>query len=317
MTAVLRAEARAKVNLTLEVLGRRPDGYHDIASVMSTVSLCDELILRPSDTWQVTIDAPEPLRSELEGGDNLVRRAVVEFIAVHDGTAAPHMRTPNVWPPAATAVVPAHLHLVKRIPAAAGLGGGSSDAASTLRLLNSHLENCGRSRLSDDRLLLAAARVGSDVPFFIAGGQQHATGRGETLRRLPDSGGQWLVVLVPAIALERKTALMYGLLTPDHYSDGSRTTALADRMAAASSMSMSLADIDLSNAFEQVAGRAFPELSSFAQRLSDATGSPAHLSGAGPSLFALAVDETAARSAAAGLTASGLVAWAVHTVPGD
>ncbi|MBI2760796.1 MAG: 4-(cytidine 5'-diphospho)-2-C-methyl-D-erythritol kinase [Chloroflexi bacterium] len=315
MTVAFRAKAYAKINLTLEVIGRRPDGFHDIASVMSTISLCDELILRPSDRWQISVDAPEPLRSELDAGDNLVQRAVMEFVAARDALPRSRMSTPATWPPSESRVPPAHLHLVKRIPAAAGLGGGSSDAAHTLWLLNGQVEGNDGSRISEPQLRAAAARIGSDVPFFLDGGVQCATGRGDTLRRLPDLDRQWLVVLTPPLALERKTARMYALLTAEQYSDGARMAALADRIDRAPSTPLS--DSDFVNVFERVAYQAFPGMSTFARRLTDATGSPAHLSGAGPSLFALCADEAAAKSAAAGLVASGLAAWAVHTVPGN
>jgi len=160
----VRGLAYAKINLTLEVTGKRPDGYHELVSIMQTISVADELSLsRASD---LTLDCDQP---ELAGEDNLVLRAARLLGAG------------------------GHFELRKRIPVAAGLGGGSSDAALALRLLDTvhHLH------LTPEQLLDAAAKLGSDVPFFLHGGTALIEGRGERVRPLADLPQHWLVLVNP------------------------------------------------------------------------------------------------------------------------
>ena len=148
--------AWAKINLGIAVHGKRQDGYHEISTCMQTVDLMDELNVRPAPVARLTCSDPDLS----VGADNLVRRAMQLFRA--------QVRE----------VEPLHLHLIKRIPMGAGLGGGSADAAATLRLLNriSGLP-CGA-----DDLRALAARLGSDIPFLVQGGTVVARGRGEQLR---------------------------------------------------------------------------------------------------------------------------------------
>lgn len=166
-----RTRAPAKVNLTLHVLGRRPDGYHEIRSLMVPLSLADEV--------EVAVGAAEdaisvPGRPDLEGPDNLCLRAVAAFRR-HVGPV------PGV-----------RIHLAKRIPTAAGLGGGSSDAAAVLRCL---ARESGVS-IDDRRLLLAALEVGSDVPFFLRSEPALVGGRGERLSPAPPLPDRIPLVLV-------------------------------------------------------------------------------------------------------------------------
>lgn len=289
---MLRTSAPAKINWTLDVLGRRPDGYHDVATVMSTISLSDEISIEPASEWRVTVDAPDRVRDELAGEANLVHRTTLAFAAAYGER-----------------VRPAHVHLTKHIPLAAGLGGGSSDAAHTLRLLAELHGIDDRDALHD-----LAASLGSDVPFFLDGGTAVATGRGEILRPLPEPDPRWTVLLVPPLELDRKTARLYGLLAPADYSNGAPTASLVDRLSGGGTVIM---EKDLSNTFERVADRAFAGLERYRALLGDTAGAPAHLCGAGPSLFALATDEGHARAAAAELTRAGHVALAVETGSGE
>ncbi len=293
----LATRAPAKVNWTLEVLGRRPDGYHEIVSLLSAVSLCDHLRLTPAPAWSVTVDAPEPLRSVLLGGDNLAERALT---ALHRE--------------AGPALPAAHLHLDKRIPAAAGLGGGSSDAAATLRLVTAYWRRTvGAAAVAPlrPRLPVIAAGLGADVPFFLRGGTQLARGRGELLTPVPAEPRRWLVLLVPPFSLPGKTARLYALLTAGHYTDGARTARLAEALAAGDEEALCRAAF---NAFDAVAEQAFPRLGRYRALLAEVCGGPAHLSGAGPALFACASDAAAARAAAGRLRRMGLAAWAVSTL---
>lgn len=166
----LALPAHAKLNLTLEVLGGAPDGYHELRSRMQAVSLHDLLIARKA------------ARTVLVGGfpDDLVLRAASALEA------------------AAGRALPAEFQLVKRIPAGAGMGGGSSDAAAALRAL---------ARLYDLDLDLSpvAASVGADVPFFLAGGCQLAEGRGERLCPAPAARG-WFALAWPGFGVATAAA---------------------------------------------------------------------------------------------------------------
>ena len=283
---MLSASAPAKINWTLDVLGRRPDGYHEVATVMSAISLSDEITVSSAPEWRVTVDAPDGVRDELAGDENLVHRAALAFAAAYRER-----------------VRPAHIHLTKRIPLAAGLGGGSSDAATTLRLLAELHGIDDRGKLHE-----LAASLGSDVPFFLDGGTALATGRGETLRSLPEPAVAWSVLLVPPLHLDRKTARLYSLLAHSDYSDGAHSASLVGRLTEGG---VTIVESDISNTFERAADDAFPGLARYRRLLTDAAGVPAHLCGAGPSLFALATNERVAHDAAGALTQAGHVAFAV------
>ncbi len=147
--------AYAKINLTLAVLGKREDGYHDLSSVMQTISLHDTLRLTPNRSGQITAHADSP---ELNTPDNLALRAALALReAVGDESLG------------------AEIELLKAIPSPGGLGGGSSDAASVLLALNT----LWQTRLPHERLVELAAMLGSDVPYFLSGGTALIAGRGE------------------------------------------------------------------------------------------------------------------------------------------
>jgi 4-diphosphocytidyl-2-C-methyl-D-erythritol kinase len=150
-------KAYAKINLGLRVTAKRADGFHDIETIFQTISLHDTLTFTPSDSLTLTCDAPDIPTDET----NLVLRAA-----------------------RAVGGPPVAIALQKRIPAGGGLGGGSADAAATLRAL-------GRP---DPQLAL---QLGSDVPFFLLGGTAYATGRGEVLTPLPSLAGIPLVLVMP------------------------------------------------------------------------------------------------------------------------
>jgi len=192
-TAIVRSYA--KVNLTLDVLGKRPDGYHAIESVMQSISLYDTLTLSIGGEpgIRVTCDRPEIPTGET----NLATRAAAVLLESRGAAPARDIRSE------------------KRIPPEAGLGGGSSNAAAVLRGLNRLLaEKCPKSKARGSRLAgtetwnfehgtlnsdLAAfaAKVGSDVPFFIVGGTALVQGRGEEVRPLTDIQTQWLLIVKP------------------------------------------------------------------------------------------------------------------------
>ena len=165
--------AHAKVNLTLEVGAKRADGYHEVTSVMQRISLWDTVtVQRGTGRDRLLCDAPV---TEDEN-DNLCMRAAKVFFAETG------LKSDGVT-----------VTLEKRIPMQAGLGGGSSDAAAVLRALR----RLYAPDMGDGRLEALAARLGSDVPFFIRGGTQLATGRGEVVAPLPGLTAGWFVVVKP------------------------------------------------------------------------------------------------------------------------
>ena len=256
MTGVekVTVQAPAKVNLTLEVLGKRPDGYHEIASVMQIISLFDILTFSLSDEVKVTTDVPE-----LEGEDNLVYSAAI-LLRDTSGVSAG-----------------AEVHLDKQIPLAAGLGGGSSDAAATLLGLG----RLWGLELGEGELKELAAQLGSDVPFFVTGGTALVEGRGERVSSVKMPPTLWLVLAFPDHRLENKTATAYKALSPSDHTDGRRTADLVERIEAGTEINHD----SFFNVFDSIAAQIFPGIDGSRSILQEASGRPVHLSGAGPTLF--------------------------------
>jgi len=173
--------ARAKVNLFLRVLGRRPDGYHELETVILPISLADRLEVRASA--DPAVDRTLSLSLEVTGKSTLVRDVPVDRSNLALRAAAALAEEAEV-----TGF--AKIRLEKRIPVAAGLGGGSADAAAALRALN-ELWECGAD---EQALCRIAARIGSDVPSLIPGGPTLARGRGELVERIHVTPLQWRVV---------------------------------------------------------------------------------------------------------------------------
>lgn len=173
---LLRAEAPAKINRELRVGARRADGFHELLSRFTSIDLCDAISVETSDRLELVC------RGETveigEGVENLVLRAA-RLLASEAGLE-PRAR----------------IVLDKRIPVGAGLGGGSSDAAEALRLLRRLWD----ADLDDEALARLAPRLGSDVPYFMVGGEADVSGRGEHVRPLPDAPPAELLLLVPPFA---------------------------------------------------------------------------------------------------------------------
>lgn len=170
----LYESAFAKINLTLDVLDKRPDGFHDLKSVMQTVSIRDdiELNLDTGNPWELICDQPD---IPTDNRNLAWKAAEIYFSALN--------KDPNGLT----------IKITKRIPQQAGLGGGSADAAAVLRALNKHYDN----PLSILALAELGAQVGSDVPFCTLCGTAMVEGRGERLRKLPDMPDCFFVVCKP------------------------------------------------------------------------------------------------------------------------
>ena len=278
---MIRELAPAKLNLSLEVVGRRPDGYHELATLFQTVDLCDELSFEAAE--HLTLDVDDP---RLAGPDNLVLRAATALAERAGGRSG------------------ARIRLTKRIPTAGGVGGGSSDAAAALR----GLRRLWQMQIGDDALAEVAARLGADVPFLLRGGTALARGIGERIESLPSLPGWWAVLYAPAYDVADKTVRAYRALRPSDFSDGAATLALAEALREGRVPELAGAP----NAFERAAGELFPGLGEHRARLHEAGAPWVRLSGAGPTLFTLVADRAAALAIAARLPAAN--AWAVPTV---
>jgi len=248
--------APAKINLTLSVGDRRADGYHELRSVMMAVDLCDRLTLRPRDAKGITLRCDDP--SLPSGPENLVWRAV-EAIAGAAGCG------PNV-----------EIELTKRIPAGAGLGGGSSDAAATLRGLN----ELGGLGLGTDELTPLAAGLGSDVPFFLHAPVARITGRGEHVEPLDWRFDGAVALWTPAIHVS--TAAVYARHRPTDRPLARNESWLTGPRLDARTLSERLYN-DLEPAAIAVDGR----LGELRGRLAEIAGRPIRLSGSGSAMFGL------------------------------
>lgn len=248
--------AYAKINLTLEILGRLDDGYHQIASVMQLIGLHDTLSFKTAEDVRLACNIPE-----LCSPDNLVFKA-----------ARLLQETANIKRGAL-------INIQKNIPLDSGLGGGSSDAAATLRALNQLWE----TNLPIGEIRALSSKLGSDVAFFLEGGTSLVTGRGEIVSPLPPLLELWVVLLKPPINVSQKTRTMYAHLERKNWTSGLLTQRMATSLKHNEEIDLSLCY----NVFEEVASLCFPGLDRYRQAFQDAGAVSVHLAGAGPTLFAL------------------------------
>jgi 4-diphosphocytidyl-2-C-methyl-D-erythritol kinase len=265
---LITAAARAKINLTLDVLGERPDGYHEVEMVMQSIELHDDLEFRP---------AGRDISLTVEGSDlspvpeNLVWRAA-ELLRRHGKIRAG-----------------VEIRLVKNIPVAAGLGGGSADAAAALRALNELWE----TGLSLSELMALGEQLGSDVPFCIMGGTALARGRGERLARLPACPRLGLVLVKPRFSVS--TASVYRAFAPGPAVRRPDNRAMIDALR--KSDVSGIAE-NLANALESVTIKQHPEIEEIKTKLIGAGALGVLMSGSGPTVFGLAEDIESARAVA-------------------
>ena len=257
---MLNLKAYAKINLTLEVLGRRDDGYHEVATIMQTVDLHDTVRLTNAEDITISCD-----NSALASTENLAYKAA-QLLREESGY-----------------IGGAHISIDKKIPVSAGLGGGSSDAAATLNGLN-ELWQLGMTAFQLESL---GAQLGSDVPFSLRGGTAIGLGRGERIRRLPPANIEWMVVLASGVnhvgGSLSKTAALYGMLTPANHTRGFLTRKLEARIRGGGDVPPQF----LFNAFDDVAFDAFPGLEEYWNTFAELGAREIHLSGSGPSIYAL------------------------------
>jgi 4-diphosphocytidyl-2-C-methyl-D-erythritol kinase len=253
--------APAKINLGLEIIGKRADGFHEIRTIFCTVSLFDRVQIKSASNSSLHCDGPEVI------GANLAESAIQIARKLHP-------RLP-----------PVRVTIRKRVPVAAGLGGASSDAAATLLGLN----RLAREPLDCRELNRAAMQCGSDVPFLLNGGLAMGRGRGDQLEPLPYRP-LFMSLIVPTIAIPDKTRAMYARITQSDWTDGSRIEASAARMRTGHG----LQDADLGNAFATPLFDQFPAARAIAAQVESVLARQVHISGAGPAMYTLAPDYASA-----------------------
>ncbi len=281
---MLTLKTPAKLNLTLEILGKRPDGYHELRSVLQAVGMYDTLHFEEGRRLNVT--------GTLDGwipGDSLVTKAA-ELMRKKAGVRKG-----------------ADIRVEKTIPLLSGLGGDSSDAAATLLGLN-QLWGLGWER---EKLADIAAELGSDVAFFVFGGTALAEGRGERITLLPALPRRWVVLMLPDVAPEKgKTAQMYASLRASHFTDGQTTRRLVEVLVTRLPFRPTM----LVNNFENVAFATGSILKVYREHI-DKLGAPfVHLCGSGPALYTMFADKARADDLAVRCMNQGLRAHVVSTL---
>lgn len=266
--------ANAKVNLTLCVGKKRPDGYHQVETVMTGVALGDTVTLERHPGIRDELICLPPVTERVE--DNLCMKALRVFFA-ELGAREEYVT----------------ITLTKQIPTQAGLGGGSSDAAAVLR----GLRRLYAPQLSDTRLEEMAAQLGSDVPYFIRGGTVLATGRGEQLTTLPPMPPCWFVVVKPEEGYA--TGAMYSAIDRAGAAKWMDSQAVCQALAAGNLAGVAAG---LDNDFQRVLpeGSAVPEI---VETLRQTGALNAQMTGSGSAVFGLFRDREAAEAAAAALQA--------------
>ena len=276
MESLLVEKAYAKINLGLKVLGRRPDGYHEILSIAQCVDLADVLYFEPASSDQLTCS----LESLLTGPDNLVCRAVDAF------------RTRLNRPTQSF-----RIHLKKNIPIGAGLGGGSTDAAAVLRALNRFYDQ----PFSNADLRQIAASLGSDIPFLVEGGTALMRGRGEILEALSWEGEVFYVLAYPEV--EISTAWAYNQL-------GTILTENTPYFSFIVSLSGGCVDHNrlfevLENDFTPAVERAYPIVAELRSQLDQAGARATSMSGSGSTVYGIFDDRKTASQAQSALQRQG------------
>jgi 4-diphosphocytidyl-2-C-methyl-D-erythritol kinase len=270
--------AFAKINLCLHILGRRPDGYHELRTIFQAISLHDELRVVPRRGRGIelavksTVELSRADGQALRGRDNLVWRAA-EAMRRELGMRAG-----------------VHIELAKNIPVGRGLGGGSSDAAAAMR----GMLRLAKRRVPPERLIPIAAHLGADVPFFLFGGRALGVGRGDEIYPLPDGPKRSVVVVSPAgIAVSTREAYRWA---------GARLTKreAPRKLGRFCALCWSPPGAGFENDFEAPVFRRYPRLARIRRELLRRGAAEAALAGSGSAVFGVFPNPAQARRAAYG-----------------
>jgi 4-diphosphocytidyl-2-C-methyl-D-erythritol kinase len=259
----LTMTAPAKINYLLDVIGKRPDGYHDLRMIMQRVNLCDEITLTLTNTPDINVICNS--KGAPDGADNIAwkaARAVIDRAKCSTGV---------------------NIEIIKNIPVAAGLGGGSSDAASVLMGMNELLQ----LGLTEQELMEIGCTLGADVPFFIFKKTALAEGIGEKLTPLPKMPKCWILLINPGVHVS--TAWVYRSLQLTSRGKLNRLPEFFESIEQVVSI--------LSNDLESVTISAFPVIADIKTRLMDMGAVGSMMSGSGPTTFGIFKSFDAAETA--------------------
>ncbi|MBR1860066.1 MAG: 4-(cytidine 5'-diphospho)-2-C-methyl-D-erythritol kinase [Selenomonadaceae bacterium] len=287
---MLTISANAKINLTLDILGTREDGYHEVEMILQSIELADNIELAKMDSGiKLEMDA-----SAVSGGETLTvnennlayraAKAVIDYCKLDNGI---------------------FIRLTKKIPIAAGLAGGSTDAAAVIRGMN-QLFNL---HLTTDELCEIGLKIGSDVPFCIIGGTCLASGRGEKLKRLPD------LINVPVVLVKLRGAIPTAWAYKTYDSD--RSSEHPDNLAICEAINLS--DYEavgelMFNVLEHVAAKKYPAILSYKEKMLEAGAIAAMMSGSGPTVFGIAKTQEDAVKIAESFKNSGTQVFVTKTI---
>lgn len=277
----LTLKAPAKVNYLLDVIRRRPDGYHELRMVMQRVNLCDEITITLTGAPDLTVSCGR--KGVPDGPGNIAWKAARLMLDLAGGQGG------------------ASIAITKNIPVAAGLGGGSSDAASVLMGMN---ELLGLA-LPDQRLMEIGVTLGADVPFFIFKKTALAEGIGEQLREMPPLPPLWVLLVNPGVHIS--TAWVYQNLQLTSRGELARLPEFFNTAEEVCAI--------LSNDLEGVTIPAFPVIADIKRRMLHQGALAAMMSGSGPTVFGLFKDQNSAGAARNALSdGTGWFAAAVETL---
>ena len=275
----IKQNAYAKINLSLDVLGRRDDGYHIVRMIMQTIDLCDELTFETKDMECPAMDVVlETDNGDLScGEDNLIVRAVRCMEArygIHKDL---------------------RIKLKKRIPLAAGMAGGSTDAAAALRAMRDLFV----PDVTNEELQKIGVTLGADIPYCITGGTQLSEGIGEKLRILPDAPQCGLVICKPSMGVSTgEVYTRYDSLTDVHHPD---VDAQIEAIHRGDLEKMAKCCI---NVLEEVTGAIYPQIGEIERFLENEGALVSRMSGSGPTVFAIFATQEQAQEAAAAFAVS-------------
>jgi 4-diphosphocytidyl-2-C-methyl-D-erythritol kinase len=276
---MMTVTAQAKINLTLETLKKRPDGFHEIRSVVQTVSFCDKIKISPSPGLNIKCNLPEwsASKSLISKAVSLLRNST----GVNQG---------------------ASIEIEKHIPLSSGLGGDSSNAAAVLRGLNLHWN----LKLSLRDLINYSAQLGSDVPLFLYGGTVLMEGKGEKIRPLHPMPHMTVILLMPNIPrIENKTQQMYAQLSVRNYTPGTITENFINMLDGRDTKP----GTGLYNVFDDIGLKFFRGLAEYRRKFLEAGAADVHVAGSGPTLFTLMRDDVKAYDIHKRLQSLGLEAY--------
>lgn len=275
--------AHAKVNLSLDILGRRADGYHDLLTVFQSLRLHDKLLVTERDDEMISLTCDDPLVPV--GPENLVWRAA-DLLKSHYGINCG-----------------VHIAIQKNIPVAAGLGGGSSDAAAVLRAL----VRLWRLPPERDVLYNLAAGIGADVPFCLEGGTSLGRGRGDIIEHLPPCPHFYVVLANPGFAVP--TAAVYKAFRMDDIDRHPDTAGICRAIAGGD---RDLIGSSLANVLETATFRLYPRVRVLKEKMKPAGFTL--MSGSGPTVFSLFKNKNDGEKLFKFLLAEGINAWFTETV---